>query len=162
MNEYKLDESQVEIAIRKIIGNNSHLVSLEFLLAHFKQDELARQVITKLCKSGELTLAEDEKPFGGRKMFLLNRNGLRVDNPFKKGYCERTKELLLEANTQYKTWDNCPYIIIDYPLNETVSVLIPFRREIHVSADRLRKHKAELRLIKPVKNGTIIAYHFND
>lgn len=82
--------------------------------------------------------------------------------PRKKGYCERTKELLLEANPQYKTWDDCPYIIIDYPVKETVSVLIPFRRGIHISPDNLRKHKAELRLIKPVKNGTIIAYHFND
>lgn len=163
MNEYKLDEGQVEHSIRRIIENRHHLVSLEFLRAHFKDDELACKVITKLCRSGELTLADDEKPFEGRKLYRLNRNGTRVNDPFKKGYCERTKEFILRANPQYKTWEQCPMFIIDYPLEKTISVMFPKSLELVWTApENLTKENAEIRLIKPVKNGTIISYHFND
>lgn len=80
----------------------------------------------------------------------------------KKGYCQRTKELILEANPHYKTFEESPYRIIDYPLENTVAVLFPHSEGIIGSTERLRKHKAELRLIKPVKNGVILCYHFND
>lgn len=84
--------------------------------------------------------------------------------PRKKGYCERTKQMVLEANPGYGSWEKSPYRVIDYPLEKTVAILFPKRPVgvIGVSPDRLRKYNAELRLFKPVRNGTIIAYHFND
>lgn len=89
-----------------------------------------------------------------------------------KGYVQRTKELVeenrkvIEEQFPGRTiWSK--YYIIDYPLEDTIAV--KFRSTNPNIKTRtmfwkhvMEKHGAEVRLVKYVKNGTIIAYHFKD
>ena len=97
-----------------------------------------------------------------------------TDYKKRKGYCQRTRELIEDIQRAADRWNGetynksnwKPYHIIDYPLEETIAVKYPLQgyddARINFMRSSLLKHNAEVRLVKYVKDGTIACYHFTD
>lgn len=159
MKEYILDEHQIRLALKRILGDGNF--TLDYIYAHFSSgnQSLARKVIADCFKSGHLVKSLDG--------YIVSR----WDNPQppKPGYCERARQLIHSSEAHHESLGfecNKDWKIIDYPIEDTVA--IKFNHRGH-EVDKfiayykvLEKHNAEVRLIKKVKDGSIVCIHFND